>query len=114
MSGEPSADNLADHEGYFETSSYEAYGYEGRPNVAARVEGGNGPTLAIGGHIDVVDVTEDEWTRDPWSLTREGDTLYGRGSADMKGGLAAALIAIEGTRFAWNRARRRPSLRVDD
>jgi len=71
---EPSADNLADHEGYFETSSYEAYGYEGRPNVAARVEGGNGPTLAIGGHIDVVDVTEDEWTRDPWSLTREGDT----------------------------------------
>jgi len=86
---------LADHEGYFETSSYEAYGYEGRPNVAARVEGGNGPTLAIGGHIDVVDVTEDEWTRDPWSLTREGDTLYGRGSADMKGGLAAALIAIE-------------------
>jgi len=34
--GEPSADNLADHEGYFETSSYEAYGYEGRPNVAAR------------------------------------------------------------------------------
>jgi len=92
---EPSADNLADHEGYFETSSYEAYGYEGRPNVAGRVEGGNGPTLAIGGHIDVVDVTEDEWTRDPWSLTREGDTLYGRGSADMKGGLAAALIAIE-------------------
>jgi len=59
---EPSADNLADHEGYWRLS-YEAYGYEGRPNAAARVEGGNGPTLAIGGHIDVVDVTEDEWTR---------------------------------------------------
>ena len=92
---EPSADELADHEGYFETSSYEAYGYEGRPNVVARVEGGDGPTLAVGGHIDVVDVTEEEWSRDPWELTREGDTLYGRGSADMKGGLAATLIAME-------------------
>jgi len=30
---EPSADNLADHEGYFETSSYEAYGYEGRQTL---------------------------------------------------------------------------------
>ncbi|WP_096390663.1 ArgE/DapE family deacylase [Halopenitus persicus] len=92
---EPSADDLADHEAYFETSSYEEYGYEGRPNVVARREGGDGPTLTLGGHIDVVDVTEAEWDREPWSLTQEGETLYGRGVADMKGGLAATLIAME-------------------
>lgn len=92
---EPSADSLVDHEGYFETSSYTEYGYEDRPNVVTRRAGGNGPTLTLGGHIDVVDVTETEWTREPWSVTREGDTLYGRGVADMKGSLAAILIAIE-------------------
>ncbi|WP_129114722.1 ArgE/DapE family deacylase [Halegenticoccus tardaugens] len=92
---EPSAVDLADHEGYFETSSYERVGYEDRPNVVARVEGGNGPTLAIGGHVDVVDVTESEWERDAWTVTREGDALYGRGVADMKGGLAACLVAMK-------------------
>lgn len=92
---EPSTNSLVDHEGYFETSSYTEYGYEDRPNVVARRAGGNGPTLTLGGHIDVVDVTETEWTREPWSVTREGDTLYGRGVADMKGGLAAVLIAME-------------------
>lgn len=92
---EPSAESLAGHDGYFETSSYTEYGYDGRPNVAARREGGDGPTLTVGGHIDVVDVTEAEWEREPWTVTREGDTLYGRGVADMKGGLASVLIAME-------------------
>lgn len=97
---EPDADELRDHEAFFETSSYEAVGYDGRPNVATRIEGGDGPTLAVGGHVDVVDVTESEWEREPWELTREGDTLYGRGAADMKGGVAATLIAIEAIREA--------------
>ncbi|ELY38797.1 ArgE/DapE family deacylase [Halalkalicoccus jeotgali] len=92
---DPSADDLASHEGYFETSSYDDVGYEGRPNVAARIKGGDGPTLTVGGHIDVVDVTESEWNRSPWTVTQEEDTLYGRGVADMKGGLASVLIAIE-------------------
>jgi acetylornithine deacetylase len=92
---EPTAEELDGHEGYFPTSSYEDVGYEGRPNVAARIPGGDGPTLTVGGHIDVVAVTESEWEHEPWELTREDDTVYGRGSADMKGGLAAVLIAIE-------------------
>lgn len=92
---DPSADDLASHEGYFETSSYDDVGYEGRPNVAARIKGGDGPTLTVGGHIDVVDVTESEWNHSPWMVTQEEDTLYGRGVADMKGGLASVLIAIE-------------------
>ncbi|GAA0256083.1 ArgE/DapE family deacylase [Haladaptatus pallidirubidus] len=92
---EPSANELAEHEGYFQTSSYDAVGYDDRPNVAVRIEGGDGPTLTLGGHIDVVDVTESEWEREPWTVTKEGDTIYGRGVADMKGGLAAVLLAIE-------------------
>ncbi|MFC6734060.1 MULTISPECIES: ArgE/DapE family deacylase [unclassified Haladaptatus] len=95
---EPSAADLEGHEGYFETSSYDAVGYEGRENVATRIEGGDGPTLTLGGHMDVVDVTESEWERDPWALTQEDETLYGRGVADMKGGLAAILLAIRALR----------------
>lgn len=93
---EPSAEELRGHEGYFVTSTYEEYGYEGRPNVAGTLEGaGDGPTLGVSGHIDVVDVSEDEWEREPWTLTCEGDRLYGRGAADMKGGLAAYVVAVE-------------------
>lgn len=92
----PSRSELEDHKGYFETSVVEEDGLEDRPNVAVRILGdGDGPTLTVGGHIDVVDVTDDEWTRNPWQLTREGDTLYGRGVADMKGGVAAVLLAIK-------------------
>lgn len=92
----PEPSDLEDHDGYFETSVAEEVGYDDRPNVAVRIlDSGDGPTLTVGGHIDVVDVTEGEWERDPWQLTREGDTLYGRGAADMKGGLAAVLLAIK-------------------
>ncbi|WP_255170973.1 ArgE/DapE family deacylase [Natrononativus amylolyticus] len=95
---EPDPESLRDHEAAFETSSFAEYGYEGRPNVATRLEGGDGRTLTVGGHVDVVDVTAAEWEREPWTVTREGDTLYGRGVADMKGGIAAVLIAIEAIR----------------
>jgi len=92
----PDRAELADHEAYADTSVTEKVGFKRRPNVAVRVPGsGDGPTLTVGGHIDVVDVTQAEWERDPWSLTREEDTLYGRGVADMKGGLAAAMFAVK-------------------
>ena len=92
---EPDPKNLREHKAFFETSSYEKYGYDGRPNVATNLEGGDGPTLTVGGHVDVVDVTDSEWAYEPWELRQEGDELYGRGVADMKGGVAAVLIAIE-------------------
>lgn len=98
---EPDVDNLRDHEGFFETSTFTEVGYEGRPNVAATVVGtGDGPTLTLSGHIDVVSVDEDAWDHDPWTLTADGDTLYGRGACDMKGGIAAYTTAVE----ALNRA----------
>ena len=66
----------------------------GRPNVIAVVEGGDGPgpTLMFEGHTDVV--TEgDGWTVDPFGGEIRDGRLWGRGSADMKGGLAAMLFA---------------------
>ncbi|AXR83540.1 ArgE/DapE family deacylase [Natrarchaeobaculum sulfurireducens] len=93
---EPEADALEDHPGYFRTSSYEDCGYEGRENAVATVPGtGDGPTLALSGHIDVVPADpESAWESDPWTLRREGDRVYGRGASDMKGGLAAMLLAV--------------------
>ncbi|XVH30932.1 ArgE/DapE family deacylase [Haloferacaceae archaeon DSL9] len=92
---EPDAEALSDHEGYFRTSSYDEHGYDGRENlVGVRRGGGEGPTLALSGHIDVVPADpESEWTSDPWTVRRDGDRVYGRGTSDMKGGLAAMLLA---------------------
>lgn len=67
----------------------------GRPNVHCVVEGGlPGPTLMFEGHTDVV--TEGDpasWTVDPFAATVTDGRLYGRGSADMKAGLVAAMYA---------------------
>jgi acetylornithine deacetylase/succinyl-diaminopimelate desuccinylase-like protein len=55
--------------------------------VAERHEGDELPTVLTYGHGDVVRGLEPEWREglDPWTLTREGDRLYGRGTADNKG-----------------------------
>ncbi|MEF8799485.1 MAG: ArgE/DapE family deacylase [Halolamina sp.] len=96
---EPNVAELRDHPGYFDTNTYEQYGYDDRPNVAATIDGsGDGPSIALAGHIDVVSVNEDRWTYDPWSATREGGKVYGRGACDMKGGLAANVFALEALR----------------
>jgi len=63
-----------------------------RPNVIARVENGTGPTLLLNGHVDTVLAVEG-WSSDPWSPRRDGDRLYGLGAADMKSGVAAAMLA---------------------
>ena len=51
------------------------------------------PRLAFNGHIDVVDEGSEEWSHGPWSGDREGGFVYGRGSVDMKAGVAAMLHA---------------------
>ena len=53
-------------------------------------------SLLLNGHVDVVSAEPvDRWTRDPFGAEIEGDRLYGRGACDMKGGIAAMLLAIE-------------------
>ncbi len=72
----------------------------GRPNVIAVLEGGRpGPTLMFEGHTDVV--TEgplDLWSVDPFGGEIRDGRLYGRGSADMKSGVAAMLFAADAVR----------------
>ena len=64
--------------------------FAGRPNVAAVYPGvGNGRSLILNGHIDVVSSEPDtNWTRDPWAASIEGRRMYGRGAYDMKCGTA--------------------------
>ena len=66
-----------------------------RTNLIARIEGrGPGPCVHFNGHIDVVEAG-DGWTVNPFAGVVRDGRLYGRGSCDMKGGLAAAVIAVE-------------------
>lgn len=64
-----------------------------RPQVVARVGNGD-PIIVLNGHIDVVPAGADEhWTHDPYAADIVDDILYGRGSADMKTGVALAMLA---------------------
>ena len=70
--------------------------YAGRPNVAARIPGaGGGRSLILSGHIDTVPAGAEPWTRDPFGAAIEGNRLYGRGSNDMKAGIATNLFVAE-------------------
>ncbi|TFD65333.1 M20 family metallopeptidase [Cryobacterium ruanii] len=65
----------------------------GRPNLVATLAGGAAPGLMFLGHSDVVPAGEG-WSWDPFTPFRTGDRLFGRGSSDMKGGLAAIVLAL--------------------
>ena len=67
----------------------------GRPNVLASIgDAAAGPTLLLEGHTDVVtEGNAAEWSHPPFGGDLLDGRIYGRGSADMKSGLAAAMIA---------------------
>lgn len=67
----------------------------GRPNVVARVGDPNRGSVLLTGHEDVVPADPDAWTTDPYDPTVRDGHLYGRGVADMKGALAAMIVATE-------------------
>ena len=66
-----------------------------RTNVVARREGRSpGPTVHFNSHIDVVEEGHG-WTVDPFAGLVKDGKVYGRGACDMKGGLAASIIAVD-------------------
>jgi acetylornithine deacetylase/succinyl-diaminopimelate desuccinylase-like protein len=66
----------------------------GRPNLVARLRGaGDGPTLALLGHVDTVRADPDEWSFDPWAGDVADGWVRGRGALDMKGQVAAEVAA---------------------
>lgn len=70
--------------------------YSGRPNVGARLKGaGGGRSLVLSGHIDTVPAGSQAWKHDPFGGEVEGNLLYGRGSNDMKAGVATNLFVAE-------------------
>lgn len=72
-------------------------GYEGRPNIVATLKGkGGGRSLLLNGHTDVIPVGNGEgWSDNPWSASIKDGRIYGRGSADMKSGVASHIMAVE-------------------
>ena len=63
--------------------------------VVGRMGRGEGRTLVLNGHVDVVPAGEpDRWSVPPWQATVAEGRVYGRGAADMKGGLCCALFAV--------------------
>ena len=66
-----------------------------RPNLVARLKGnGTRRPLLIMGHTDVVNVDPTKWTHPPFSATREGGYVYGRGAVDDKDNVVAGLMMM--------------------
>ena len=72
-------------------------------NVIGIVKGGEGPKTMFNGHMDVVDAgNSDDWEHPPFAAEVHDGHIWGRGSADMKGGLAAMMFAA-GCFKMWDR-----------
>jgi succinyl-diaminopimelate desuccinylase len=67
---------------------------EGRSSVVAFKGNSKGVRIILNGHLDVVPVSNN-WATDPFTMTRSEDRVYGRGTADMKGGMASMLTAVK-------------------
>ncbi|UCI34609.1 acetylornithine deacetylase [Mesorhizobium sp. B4-1-4] len=69
-----------------------------RSNLFATIGPADVPGYILSGHMDVVPAAEPQWTSAPFALRQEGERLYGRGTTDMKGFLAAGLAAVPALR----------------
>jgi succinyl-diaminopimelate desuccinylase len=78
--------------GWLEARDVEVTGtmHNGRPVLAATVGPRSGPTILLHGHLDVVPGRPEQF-----APRVEGDRLFGRGAYDMKGGLAAMMVALQ-------------------
>lgn len=64
-----------------------------RPSLIARLGKGKRPALCFAGHIDTVPLGKNSWSHDPFGGNICNGKLFGRGAADMKGGIASMIIA---------------------
>src|SRR5215207_5478761 len=89
----PDAAELRAHPAYVPVD----YDYADRSNVVATRKGtGGGRKLVLYGHVDTVPVDPNtRWTHDPFGGELSDGRIYGRGAADMKGGCAVGLVALE-------------------
>ncbi|MEC9448167.1 MAG: M20/M25/M40 family metallo-hydrolase, partial [Candidatus Neomarinimicrobiota bacterium] len=85
-------DDLKDHPAFCD----DGFSPDKRKNVIGQWLGkGNGKSLILNGHVDVVPTgSESLWDNSPWSGKIKDGKLYGRGSCDMKAGLASGIFAI--------------------
>ena len=71
-----------------------------RPNLLAYWIGkSEGPKFMFNGHYDVFPPVDDPRAPNPWSGEIKDGNIYGRGSVDMKGGLAAGIMAVKNTNY---------------
>jgi acetylornithine deacetylase len=68
--------------------------YAGRRDVIGTLAAGDGPSLLLNGHIDVVPAEAGLWSSPPFAPLRRDGWLAGRGAGDMKGGFALATLAV--------------------
>ncbi len=78
-------------------AGYPPLSYDGRSSIVGLRRGlGGGRSLHLSGHVDVVPVDDAEpWMHGPWDGVVSDGKVWGRGAGDMKGGLAAYLVAAE-------------------
>jgi acetylornithine deacetylase len=88
----PSDDELRAHPAYVPTGK----SYVDRPNTVGVLRGtGGGRSLILNGHVDVVPTgPEHLWQHGAWSGAYLDGRVYGRGSADMKGGVVANILTV--------------------
>ncbi|WP_172327589.1 acetylornithine deacetylase [Mangrovicoccus sp. HB161399] len=73
----------------------------GRKANLYAVLGGDGPGgILLSGHSDVVPVADQDWSSDPFAMAERDGKLYGRGSCDMKGFIAACLASLDRLKHA--------------
>jgi putative selenium metabolism hydrolase len=80
---------------FFEEQGFDEITTDSCGNIIGVINGNRpGPTLVFDGHIDTVPVPDaNKWSEDPFGAEIKGTRIYGRGTSDMKGGVAAMAMA---------------------